>query len=150
MTLRNDEHNYVAAGEDGLHFGEPQRLKFDDGAELGGYNTQTHWLALGDRLYLVYTRRGANNDHIMRHRAPLLIAEFDPQRLCVIRDTEQVAVPERGARLGNFGITKISQHESWITVAEWMQTKPPNAHDPTICEKYGSDNSVFVAKVRRP
>jgi hypothetical protein len=50
--------------------------------------------------------------------------------------------------LGNFGITKISDRESWITVAEWMQTTAPNPHDPTVCEKYGSDNSVYVAKIR--
>jgi len=148
MTLRNNEHNYVTVGKDGLHFGDVHRLKFDDGSDLGSYNTQTHWLTLGDRLYLVYTRRGANNDHVMRHRAPLFIAQFDPRRFCVIRNTEQIAVPERGARLGNFGITKISDHESWITVAEWMQTTAPNPHDPTVCEKYGSDNSVYVAKVR--
>ena len=109
MTLRNDEHNYVARGKDGLHFEDVRRLTFDDGGELGSYNTQTHWLTLGDRLYLVYTRRGANNDHIPRHRAPLFIARFDPDRPCVIRDSERIAV---------------------------------------ICEKYGSDNSIFVAKVR--
>jgi len=84
-------------------------MRTDDGGELGSYNTQTHWLTLGDRLYLVYTRRGANNDHIPRHRAPLFIARFDPDRPCVIRDSERIAV---------------------------------------ICEKYGSDNSIFVAKVR--
>lgn len=148
MTLRNDQHNFITRGADGLHFEQVRRLKFDDGSDLGSYNTQTHWLTLADRLYLVYTRRGADNDHIPRHRAPLFIAQFDPDRLCVIRDTEQIAVPERGARLGNFGITKIRENESWITVAEWMQTTRPNPHDSTVCEKYGSDNSVFVAKVR--
>ena len=148
MTLRNNEHNFVTLGKDGLHFDGVHRLKFDDGSDLGSYNTQTHWLTLGDRLYLVYTRRGANNDHIPRHRAPLFLAQFDPDRLCVIRNTEKIAVPERGARLGNFGVTKISEHESWITVAEWMQTTAPNPHDPTVCEKYGSDNRVYVAKIR--
>ena len=101
-----------------------------------------------DALYLVYTRRGANNDHVMRHRAPLFIAQVDPERLCVIRDTEQILVPERGARLGNFGVVQISESESWVTVAEWMQTNPPDPWDFTVCEKYGSDNSVFVAKIR--
>ncbi len=148
MTLRNNDHNCIATSNDGLHFGQPQRLKFDDGSELGSYNTQTHWLTLADRLYLVYTRSGANNDHVFRHRAPLFIGQFDPARLCVIRNTERILVPERGARLGNFGITKISDIESWVTVTEWMQTKGPRWFDSTICEKYGSNNSVFVAKVR--
>ena len=148
MTLRNDEHNYITTGKDGLHFGKPRRLVFDDGKELGSYNTQTHWLTLGGRLYLVYTRRGANNDHVFRHRAPLFMAEYDAQKLQVIRDTEQIIVPERGARLGNFGITQISENESWVTVAEWMQSIRPHAHDPKQCEKHGSNNSIFVAKIK--
>jgi hypothetical protein len=147
MSLRNDDHNEVATGDDGLHFGPTQRIKFDDGSELGSFDTQTHWVALRDHLYLVYTRRGANNDHVYQNRAPLFIGRFDPERLCVIRDTEQVLVPDRGARLGNFGITLISENESWVTVAEWMQTTPPDPFDCTVCEQYGSDNRIYVAKV---
>lgn len=148
MTLRNDDHNYVTSGKDGLHFDMPRRLTFDDGKLLGSYNTQTHWLTLGKRLYLVYTRRGAKNDHIFRHRAPLFIARFNPETLHVVRSTERILVPERGARLGNFGVTKISEHESWVTVAEWMQSIGKHATDPTKCEKHGSNNSIFIAKVR--
>ena len=148
MTLRNDDHNYVTAGPDGLHFDVPRRITFDDGQELGSYNTQTHWLTLGNRLYLVYTRRGANNDHVFRHRAPLFMARFDPGRLQVIRNTERILVPERGARLGNFGVTRINDHESWVTVAEWMQSIGQHAFDPTKCEAHGSNNSIFIAKVR--
>ena len=43
---------------------------FDDGSELGNYNTQQHWVTHSDGLFLVYTRRGADNDDIARHRAP--------------------------------------------------------------------------------
>ena len=71
LTLRNDVRGYVTRGDDGLHFAPPQPWTFDDGEELGNYNTQQHWLAHSDALFLVYTRRGANNDHIFRHRAPL-------------------------------------------------------------------------------
>ncbi len=148
LTIRNDDAGYVTSGPDGLHFGEPQPWTFDDGSDLGNYNTQQHWVTTPDALYLVYTRRGANNDHVMRHRAPLFMAQVDPERLCVLRDTEVVVVPERGARLGNFGVTRIAARESWITVTEWMQTGPPDPHDSTVCERYGADNSVFVAKVR--
>jgi len=148
ITLRNDDHNYLATSDNGLHFGTPDRLKFDDGSELGSYNTQTHWLVMGEEIYLVYTRRGANNGHVLRHRAPLFIGRFDADRLCLVRDSEQILVPERGARLGNFGITPISENESWVTVTEWMQTTGPNYFDGTRCEKHGSDNSVFVARVR--
>ncbi|MGC9319146.1 MAG: sialidase family protein [Armatimonadota bacterium] len=139
LTLRNDVRGYVAAGDDGLHFEEPVPWRFDDGAELGSYNTQAHWLAHSDALHLVYTRRGLDNDHVFRHRAPLLVAQVDPQRLCVIRDTERVAVPERGARLGNFGVCGVTEDESWIIAAEWMQ--------PAGCEQYGSDNTVWAARI---
>ncbi len=148
LTLRNDDRGYVTSGPDGLCFDEPKPWTFDDGSELGNYNTQQHWVTMPDALYLVYTRRGAGNDHVFRHRAPLFIAQVDPDRLCVIRETEQILVPERGARLGNFGVTKVSEDEAWVAVAEWMQTNPPNPYDCTVCERYGSDNSVFVAKVR--
>ena len=57
-------------------------------------------------------------------------------------------MPERGVRLGNFGVTIVAPAETWVTVSEWMQTTGPNPFDCTVCEKYGSDNSVFVAKIR--
>jgi hypothetical protein len=148
LTLRNDVCGYVARGGDGLHFDTPRPWTFDDGRELGNYNTQQHWVAHGDGLFLVYTRRNADNDHVFRHRAPLFIAQVDPERLCVIRETERVLVPERGARLCNFGVTEISERETWVTVAEWMQTREPDPYDVTQCEKYGSDNTVWVARVQ--
>ena len=148
LTLRNNDSGYIAVGTDGLHFDRPHRWTFDDGADLGNYNTQQHWVQHGDDLYLVYTRHGANNDHVFRHRAPLFIAEVDKDRLCVIRETERILVPERGARLGNFGVARISEDETWVVVSEWMQTNPPDPFDCTVCEKYGSDNSIFLAKLR--
>ncbi len=45
------------------------------------------------------------------------------------------------------GITNVTPDETWITVTEWMQTTGPNPYDSTVCEKYGSDNSVFVARI---
>ena len=147
LTLRNDLAGYVTAGSDGLHFDEPRCWTFDDGSDLGNYNTQQHWVTHGDDLYLVYTRRGAHNDHVVRHRAPLFIGQVDKDRLCVIRETEQILVPERGARLGNFGVTKINETETWVTAAEWMQSTLPDWRNPLNCERYGSDNSIFVARI---
>lgn len=149
LTLRNDDAGYVTASEDGLNFDTPVKWKFDDGSDLGNYNTQQHWLRCANGLYLVYTRRGLNNDNVFRHRAPLLIGRVDPDNLTVIRDTEQVVVPQRGARLGNFGVTEISDNESWVTAAEWMQSHLPSANGQNPCTQFGSDNSVFVATVRR-
>ncbi len=140
LTMRNDDHGYVSASDDGLHFEPPRRWTFDDGTDLGNYNTQQHWVTHSDGLFLVYTRRGANNDHVFRHRAPLFIARVDPDKLYVIRSTEKILVPERGARLGNFAVTEVGRDETWVTVAEWMQ--------PAGVEKRGSDNSVFVVKLK--
>jgi hypothetical protein len=141
LTLRNDVRGYVTRGDDGLHFAPPQPWRFDDGEELGNYNTQQHWVTHAGGLLLAYTRRGANNDHVFRHRAPLFIAAVDPDRLCVIRATERVLAPERGARLGNFAVCEVSKTETWVTVTEWMQ--------PIGCEKHGSDNTLFVARLKK-
>ena len=148
LTLRNYTAAYVAVGDDGLHYGEPVPWLFDDGTELGNYDTQQHWLTRGDDLYLIYNRRGADNDHVYNHRAPLFIARVDTDKLRVVRETEQILVPNRGARLGNFGVAKASQDETWVVVSEWMQTIAPDHHNPLTCEKYGSDNSVFLVKIR--
>lgn len=139
LTLRNDDHAYVCKSNDGLHFSAPEKWKFDDGTDLGSYNTQQHWITHSGGLYLAYTRKGANNDHVFRHRAPLFLAQVDPQSLRILRNTERILVPERGARLGNFGVTDVSPNETWITVAEWMQPKGVEAH--------GSDNSIHVVKL---
>ena len=139
LTIRNDFKGYVARSKDGLNFEPARPWKFTDGTDLGNYNTQQHWVTHSDGLYLVYTRRGANNDHVFRHRAPLFMAKVDPEKLQVIRSTEQILVPERGARLGNFGVTDINKNETWVTVSEWMQ--------PHGVEKYGSDGSVYVARI---
>jgi hypothetical protein len=148
VSLRNDEHNQVATGPDGLHFDEPRKFTFDDGTDVGTYATQTHWAVVGDGLYLVYTRKREDNGHILWHRAPLYIARFEPERLCIVRETEQELVPNRGARLGNSGVTQFDNGEAWVTVTEWMQTHPPDHHDCTVCEKYGSDNSIYLVRLR--
>ena len=148
LTLRNNLCGYVTYGRDGLHFETPRPWTFDDGSELGSYNTQQHWVTHPRGLFLVYTRRGANNDHVFRHRAPLFMAQVDPERLCVMRETERILVPNRGARLGNFAVTQVHDRETWVTVAEWMQTIGPDHHDSTQCEKYGSDNTVWVARLQ--
>ncbi len=139
MTIRDDKMGYVAYSHDGMNFYPIQPWKFDDSTDLGNYNTQQHWVTHSEGLFLVYTRRGANNDHVFRHRAPLFIAQVDTEKLCIIRDTEQILVPQRGARLGNFGVTDVSSNETWVTAAEWMQ--------PKGCERYGSDGSVFIARI---
>ncbi len=138
LTMRSDDGAFVAQSEDGIHYSDHMPWKFDDGKLLGSYNTQQHWASIGGRLYLIYTRRGANNDHIMRHRAPLFIAEVDPASLHVIRATEQVLVAENNATLGNFGVCRLSSNETWVTVAEGRVSLGP---------RKGESNKVFLAKI---
>lgn len=139
LTLRNDVRAYVSTSKDAVSWSVPKPWLFDDGLDLGSYNTQAHWLVHKKGLFLCYTRRGADNDHIPRNRAPVFIAQVDPDTMSVIRSTEQVLIPERGAMLGNFGASFITENESWVTDAEFMIGDKPHAR--------GADGSVWVARV---
>lgn len=170
LTMRNDQAGFVAASDDGLHFSEPQIWRFDNGEELGNYNTQQHWVTHKSGLYLVYTRRGLNNDHVFRNRAPIVMAKVNTDKMCVLRDTEKVIIPNRGARLGNFGITQIHPDETWIVAAEWMQNSgqwvqvmldklrqthsekeiaalAETPHACGACEQFGSNNKIWTAQI---
>ena len=140
LTLRNDSAAYVTTSTDGLHYAEPKAWTFDDGKDLGSYNTQAHWLTHSDGLFLSYTRRGANNDHIPRNRAPIFVAQVDPEKLQVIRKPEQALLPERGVMLGNFGATTITPDESWVTDAEYAFGTQPNPK--------GADGTTWVGRVK--
>jgi hypothetical protein len=133
LTLRNDERGYVAASSDGLRFGEPQPWRFDDGAELGSYNTQQHWITHSEGLFLGYTRRGADNDRVFRHRAPLFVARVDPARLVVERATERILLPNLGAAFGNFGVCHVTPEETWVV--------------DCLVDAPAGTNNLFVAKI---
>ncbi len=139
LTLRADHSGFVTRSRDGLVFEKIREWSFDDGEPLGSYNTQQHWAEIGGVLFLIYTRRGAENDHIFRHRAPLFIAQVDPDRLCVIRRTEQILLPTNEATLGNSGICYISDHESWITCGEGLLR---------LGKRKNEVNKVHVVRVR--
>ncbi len=141
LTMRADDGAYVAQSSDGINYSDHKAWTFNDGSPLGSYNTQQHWVKVGGTLYLVYTRRGTDNDHIMRHRAPLFIAKVNPLRLHVIRSTEQILVPENHATLGNSGVCRISDHETWVTVAEGRVSYGKRA---------GENNRVILAKITVP
>jgi hypothetical protein len=142
LTMRNDFKGYVTTSKDCMHWEPFRPWQFDDGQELGSYNTQAHWLVHSDGLFLSYTRRGAGNDHIARNRAPVFLAEVDPMKLNVIRSTEQVLMPERGVMLGNFGASAITKKESWVTDAEFITGDKPHPR--------GADGTVWVARVIWP
>lgn len=138
LTMRCDDTAFVARSDDGLNYEPPIEWTYNDGAMLGSYNTQQHWLTHGNDLYLVYTRRGANNDHIFRHRAPLFIGKVDPSRLCVLRETEQVVIPENDADLGNFGVINVGLNETWIIASEQLATSK---------HRRAERNKTWVAKI---
>lgn len=140
LTLRNDLRGYVTVSDDGMKYAPVKPWTFDDGKDLGSYNTQQHWLTHSDGLFLSYTRRGAGNDHIVRNRAPLFMARVDPATLQVIRRTEQELMPERGVMLGNFGAAAITENESWVTDSEYVITG--KAHPR------GADGSTFAARIK--
>ncbi len=150
MALRNDITGYVTTSNDGLNYADPVPLCFDNGELLGNYNTQQRWVRNGDdELYLIYTRRDADNDHVFRHRGPVMIARMDTSSLRIIRETERILIPNRGARMGNFMATEISPRQSWFTVAEWMQNDDigHGRKGAEYCAGFGSDNSVFLADI---
>ena len=140
LTMRADDAAFVSVNPDplGNDYTQATEWKYDDGSVLGSYNTQQHWASHGDRLYLIYTRRGANNDHIFRHRAPLFIAEVDTDRLCVLRKTEQVLVPQNNADIGNFDVIPAGPKETWVVAAE-----SPNG--PRVKDAH---NNVIAARIR--
>jgi len=140
LTIRNDNRGYVTVSDDGLKFAPIKPWNLDDGKDLGSYNTQQHWMVHKDSLFLVYTRRGANNDHIPRNRAPLFMAQVDPEKLHVIRSTERELIPERGVMLGNFGAAAVAENEWWVTDSEFITGG--KAHPR------GANGSTFAARVR--
>ncbi len=148
LTIRNDDRGYLAVSRDGLYYDGLQPWTFDDGSDLGSYNTQQHWLAHSGGLLLAYTRRGANNDMVFRHRAPMFLAEVDPARRCVLRATEREIVPNYGAQLGNFGVVHASPAETWVVTSECMQGDAEDPYDIARTEARGANNRVFICRVQ--
>ena len=63
----------------------------------------------------------------------------DPDRLCVIRTTERIVIPERGGELGNFGCSAITPDESWVTVSEGVWSDD--------ARRRGAEGALFVARI---
>ena len=142
ITLRTDEMGMLASSDDGFTFNTPKPWRFDNGELIGNYNTQQHWVRFKDALYLVYNRKGANNDHILRHRAPVFMARFDETKECLLKDTEVVLIPEKGAQMGNFVVLDMDDTHALHINCECMQSG-------RICDdvwedvaRYGGDNAI--------
>lgn len=140
LTLRSDEAGmWCESADGGLSFSQPRIWTWTDGTPIGNRNTQQHWIVCGESLFLAYTRETAANGHVFRNRAPVFMSLFDPERGGLVRETEFPLVPELGARLGNFCVDEDAG-ASWLVTAEWMQ--------PQGCERYGSDNSIWLVNIR--
>lgn len=147
LTLRNDISGHVAVSDDGLNYSDPIPWCFDDGENLGSYNTQQHWVTHSDALYLTYTRRGAGNDHVFRHRAPLFMARVDTEKLCVIRDSEHIIMPEKGACFGNFGTVNVSPTETWVVDVEAMQGDANDLFNTAKTVARGANNRIYICRI---
>jgi hypothetical protein len=130
LTIRGEDgHGYVAVSDDGLNYRRKTAWAWDNGESIAMSTTQQHWLTHGDGLFLVYTRKNASNTNVIRWRSPLWVARVDTERLCLIRQSEQIVLPLVGdgveesdgvALMGNFDVTNACPHESWVTVGEWL------------------------------
>jgi len=138
LTMRAEDNGHVARGKDGIQYDEAIEWKFDDGQPLGSANAQQHWISRSDGLYLIYSRRGANNDHVFRNRAPIFIARVDREKLQVLRATEQILMPETGVDLtGGFAPVDVGESETWVVSSEMAFPK----------ERQDEPNRVLLAKI---
>ncbi len=145
MTMRaEDGHGYVAVSDDGIRYEPKTAWAWDDGKPIVMSTTQQHWLTHSDGLFLVYTRKDESNVNVIRWRAPLWVAQVDPERMCLIRSTERVVLPLVGdgvkdgdgvPLMGNFNVTNVSKEESWVTVGEWRP-------------KRGGNGDLLLARIR--
>lgn len=128
LTLRTEDGSgHYAMSTDGLNWGGMTPWRFDTGEKLSMTNTQQHWLQLNGKLYLIYNRELPYNRHLMRWRAPLLIAEVDPAGMVLLRETEQVVFPMmpedttaefKAALFGNFHPVNLTNGEALILASE--------------------------------
>lgn len=123
LTLRaEDGCGYCSVSDDGLYWQPPRPWCWQDDTKLHMSSTQQHWLRVGEKIYLVYTRNDGSNDRVFRFRAPLYMAEADPDRAILFRETEQVVFPRRKCgeqeiQYGNFHVSVISDDRAVITDA---------------------------------
>ena len=129
LTIRaEDRHGYVCCSADGDTWSERMAWRWEDGTPLTMSSTQQHWVLVGGKVYLVYTRDDGSNTTIFRYRAPLYIAEAIPSKAVLLRSTEQVLFHRllnngEEAHYGNFHCTQLSSDTALVTdTAEWPKS----------------------------
>ena len=121
LTMRAEDGNmYRTVSVDGLAWRDMRPWRWDDGSPIETASTQQHWIRLGNKVFLVYTRNNGTNTHIMRFRAPLYIAEADVENASLLRATEKVVFPQQNlngieARYGNFHCAPFGENAAVVT-----------------------------------
>ncbi|MDF1754377.1 MAG: exo-alpha-sialidase [Verrucomicrobiales bacterium] len=156
MTIRaEDDRGYAAVSDDGINYREKTAWSWDDGEPLTMSTTQQNWLTHSEGLFLVYTRKDKSNEKVIRWRAPLWMAQVDPERLCLIRDSEKVVLPLVGdginqpddvALMGNFHVTNISPEESWVTTGEWMPRREAKGDQLVARIRWSQPNKLALSQ----
>jgi len=114
LTIRaEDGRGYVCISPNGTTWLEKVAWHWEDGTPLTMSSTQQHWLRVGHKTYLVYTRDDGSNTKIFRFRAPLYMAEAIPSQGILLAKTEQVVLPRQqvdGKEVwyGNFHCTQLT------------------------------------------
>lgn len=113
LTMRAEDGSmYVSVSEDGMNWPEAKAWTWDDGSAIQTDSTQQHWIRLGDKVCLAFTMNDGTNTSIMRFRAPLYIAEANPEAGTLVKSSLKVLFERRvlkgeEARYGNFHCTQL-------------------------------------------
>ncbi len=75
------------------------------------------------------------------------MAQVDPQRLCVIRATERILLPDKGAQFGQFGALNASPEETWGMDAEGMRGDAKKPFDIARTVQRGANNRVYLCRI---
>jgi len=124
LTIRaEDERMYCAVSKDGIDWSDPIPWRWNNtGKTVKTQSTQQHWLTLGKKVYLVYTRFDGSNADCTRYRTPLYIAQADPAKAMLFMETEAVLFPRSKingveGRYGNFHCTQIDTNSALVSDA---------------------------------
>ncbi len=123
MTLRAEDNNgYCTVSDDGLLWEEIKPWRFDDGSELVMSTTQQHWMRLGEKVFLLYTRKAPETQNVFRYRSAVFAAEAIPDKALLKKDTEKMVLAPQTRHnavglLGNFHVAQIDDNSAVVTDA---------------------------------
>lgn len=153
IHLATDGCGFWAESDDGLNWSELKTWMRDDGSRLVTSTTQQHWMKLGEKIFLVYTREDESNADVMRWRAPLFAVEFDVENKCLIKRTEEIVLPLMrkdgiASVYGNFHVSSISSEISIVSdAAMWFRIEKGETEAEDRIAEY--DSSVCIAIIKQ-